>query len=74
MKIPFMKYIFSFFLLFSLAYSSSAQVSSNVVSIYNSDSTLVGTGILNNGLMEGLWKFENPQTRKSENNLLSIIK
>lgn len=64
MKILYMKYIFSFLLLLFLTFSLSAQVGSNVVSIYNADSTLVGTGILNNGLMEGLWKFENPQTKR----------
>ncbi|GHB31576.1 toxin-antitoxin system YwqK family antitoxin [Mongoliitalea lutea] len=59
-----MRYIFVAFFLLNIATATFAQNNPNVVSIFNSDSTLVGTGILRNGLMEGLWRFENPRTRQ----------
>ncbi len=59
-----MKYIFGFFLCLSILSPAYSQSNNNVVSIYNSDSTLVGTGVMVNGTMEGLWKFENPKSNQ----------
>lgn len=59
-----MKYIS--FLIFLSAYFVSPQlkVYSQAVTLYNTDSTLMGTGVMQQGKMEGLWKFLNP-TNKS---------
>jgi uncharacterized protein len=56
-----MKYIFG--VIFSIiSICSYAQDNQNLVSLYNSDSTLVGTGVLREGKMHGLWRFQNPKT------------
>jgi uncharacterized protein len=57
-----MKYIFGVLCLFFLYQEAFSQDTPNLVSIYNSDSTLVGTGVLRNGAMQGLWRFQNPKT------------
>ena len=59
-----MKYIFGFLGLFLICFNTPAQNIPNLVSMYNTDSTLRGTGVLKNGLMEGLWRFENPKTNR----------
>ncbi|MFN3801665.1 toxin-antitoxin system YwqK family antitoxin [Belliella pelovolcani] len=35
---------------------------SSIVTLYNADSTFVGTGVMKNNQMDGLWRFENPKT------------
>lgn len=56
-----MKYIFGV-LFFIISLSSIAQDNQNLVSLYNSDSSIIGTGMLRDGRMEGLWRFQNPKT------------
>ncbi|MCH7411201.1 hypothetical protein MM239_17525 [Belliella sp. DSM 111904] len=34
----------------------------SVVTVYNTDSTFAGTGVMKDNRMDGLWKFENPKT------------
>lgn len=63
MKSDFMKYILGCLLLITLPFSLFAQSNSNVVTLYNSDSTFVGTGLMKDNKMDGLWKFENPKKR-----------
>lgn len=58
----FMKYIIGLFLAFLLTESLQAQNNGTIVSLYNADSTFVGTGLAKDNLMEGLWKFQNPKT------------
>jgi antitoxin component YwqK of YwqJK toxin-antitoxin module len=56
-----MKYIFGVIFLL-ISFCISAQDNQNLVSIYNSDSSLIGTGVLRDGRMEGLWRFQNTKT------------
>lgn len=59
-----MKSILGIFVLVILSNLSFGQEVNKIVTIYNSDSTFVGTGVMQNGLMEGFWKFENPKTKQ----------
>ncbi len=47
---------------FLTPFLTQAQNNTSVVTLYNADSTFVGTGLTKNGQMDGLWKFENPKT------------
>src|SRR5690606_41768638 len=55
-----MKPILAILVFLCLFEVSNAQ--NRAVSIYNSDSTIVGTGVMNNNRMDGLWKFTDPKT------------
>lgn len=61
-NLRFTKFITGVLLLILLANTLQAQNNSSIVSLYNADSSFVGTGLAKNNLMEGLWKFENPKT------------
>lgn len=55
----------SFYLLiFGLFLFHFASAQNKAVSIYNRDSTLVGTGVMVNNKMDGLWRFEDTRTNK----------
>ncbi len=47
---------------FTFLYFSAYAQEPQLIQQYNSDSTLMGTGVLTKGLREGLWKFYNPKT------------
>ena len=53
---------FTLALVFTLCLHQFVFAQNQAVSIYNSDSTLMGTGVMTNGRMDGLWKFVNPKT------------
>ena len=55
-----MKYIFALVTGFFLSHMVSAQ--NQAVSVFNSDSTIMGTGVLINNQMDGLWKFMDPKS------------
>ena len=57
-----MKYLFA--LLFICACTSFAFGQGQTVRIYNADSSVVGTGVVIDGKMNGLWKLTNPQNGK----------
>ncbi|MEP0712392.1 MAG: hypothetical protein ABJC55_10745, partial [Algoriphagus sp.] len=54
-----MKYILFALLIFSTPLFGQE---SNLVRQYNSDSTLMATGIMTGSSREGLWKYFNPKT------------
>src|SRR5690554_3792469 len=53
---------FSFVLIACLCLCHAVSGQNQAVSIYNNDSTLMGTGVMTNGRMDGLWKFADPKT------------
>src|SRR5690606_160107 len=55
-------YIFALVIGFLQIQLLSAQ--NQTVSLYNKDSTLLGTGLMVNNKMDGLWKFTNPKTNQ----------
>jgi len=58
-----MKYIFYLVTFFASLIFPYQELFSQVVTIYNNDSTLLGTGMLQQGKMEGLWKFMDPSNK-----------
>lgn len=55
-----MKYVFALVTGFFLFHMVSAQ--NQAVSIYNNDSTVMGTGVMINNQMDGLWRFLDPKS------------
>jgi antitoxin component YwqK of YwqJK toxin-antitoxin module len=58
-KIKNMKYLL--LAVFSLVHFYAFSQTSRVSVLYNSDSTVMGTGVLERNIQNGLWKFYNPK-------------
>ncbi|WP_332912823.1 hypothetical protein [Algoriphagus boritolerans] len=50
------------FAVFTFFYFSAFSQEAQVIQQFNSDSTLMATGVVSNNQREGLWKFYNPKT------------